>query len=367
INSSGVSFYYSKDEINWVFITNDSTPATTSFYQAKWDTTTVIDDWYSVKVFTNDTTGLSATNISDKFMIHNTYLNPPAVKLTYPNNGETVRLNVKLEADAYDVDDNMNNEGVKFYYSTNKIDWIYIGRSTDPELSGENHYVYVWNTLKVPDGRYWLNATAKDASLLIGWDVSDEPFFVHNTEFNPPFLNLITPNGGEVLTGNYVVSAEAGDLEDNINTNGVSFYYSSDKVNWTLINRVSTPVSPIPSSPQMYTYNLSWDTTKVQDGEYWLNASATDTHDFTGWDISDDSFFIHNSNANAPVVVVLYPNGGEVLEDNVNLQGTCFDLENNLDASGVRFYYSNDNKNTWHLIGTVTTGVPNVERPLEKT
>ncbi len=366
INSSGVSFYYSKDEVKWVLISNDSTPEDVTFYQALWDTTTVKDDWYSVKVFVNDTAGLSATNLSEKFMIHNTYLNPPQLKLTYPNNGESVSLNVKLEADAFDVDDNMDNEGVKFYYSSNKIEWIYIGHSSTPELSNENHYVYTWNTLKMADGRYWLNATARDSSMLTGWDVSDEPFFIHNTEFNPPFLNVVSPNGGEVLSGNVVVSAEAGDLEDNIDSSGVHFYYSADRSNWTLIDLVFAPVSEVQSSPQMYTYNLSWDTTKVQDGEYWLNASATDTHGFNGWDLSDDKFFIHNSASNAPVVEVISPNGGEILQGNAKLQGTCFDLENNIEAFGLKFYYSFDNKNTWNLIGSNASGIPNLDRLLEK-
>lgn len=367
INSSGVSFYYSNDELNWVFINNDSNPQNNFTYTIPWDTEMVDDGFYWVKAFVNDTAGLTATNVSTEFKVHNSFRNPPTVKVTYPNNGEEMRLVVKLQADAYDLDDNLNtNEGVKFSYSSDKINWTLIGYRQTPDYSDPTHYTYTWNTLIVPDGLYWLNASAKDSSLLVGWDVSDEPFIIHNTEFNPPILKLVTPNGGEVLSGNYVVSAEAGDLEDNINTNGVSFYYSSDKVNWTLINRAPTPVSPLPSSPRMYTYNLSWDTTQVEDGEYWLNASATDTQDFTGWDISDDSFFIHNGDANAPVVVVLYPNGGEVLEGNVDLQGTCFDLDDNIDAAGVRFYYSNDDKNTWHLIDSVTIGITNEERPLEK-
>jgi hypothetical protein len=367
INSSGVSFYYSKDEVNWVFINNDDTPDANLYYQTTWDTTTVDDDWYWIKTFVNDTTGLTATNISGKFIIHNSYLNPPIVTVLHPNEGEEVRVTIELKASAHDPEGNINVDGVKFYYSSNLVDWNYIGYSPDPDLSDETQYTLSWNTLLIPDGRYWLNATCKDMSYLTGWDLSDEPFYIHNTELNPPFLNLVTPNGGEVLTGSYTVSAEAGDLEENIDLNGVTYYYSSDKVNWTRIGNAPSKVSPIPSSPQMYTSNLSWDTTQVPDAEYWLNVSATDTYGFVGWDFSDDTFFIHNSQSNAPIIKVKYPNGGEILAGTVTLQGTGYDLEKNIDASGLKFYYSSDDQSTWDLIGNNASGLINVNRPLERT
>jgi hypothetical protein len=366
INSSGVTFYYSNDEVNWVYINNDSNPYNNIIYAVSWDTGTVNDGWYWVKTFVNDTTGLSATNISNKLKIQNTYRNPPTVKVTYPNGGEEVQLNVVLEADAYDFDDNLNiDEGVKFSYSSDKINWILIGYEKNPDKDDQNHYTLTWNTLKVPDGRYWLNASAKDTSLLTGWDHSDEPFFLHNVQLNPPFLNVVTPNGGEMLSGNIALNAHAGDLEDNIDLNGVSFYYTADKKNWTFIDNALKPASPDPVSPKMYSYELDWDTTKVEDGKYWLKAVATDTDGFSGEDISDGPFFIHNNQNNSPNVKVIYPNGGEVLKGKTILHGTGLDLENNIDASGLKFYYSNDAKITWHLIGNQSNGVPQLENTME--
>jgi hypothetical protein len=366
INASGVSFYHSSDGINWIFINNDSSPDTDMLYETTWDTTTVDDGWYWVKAFANDTTNLTGMDVSDKFKIHNNLLNPPDVTVFYPNNGEELRVNVKLEADVFDIDDNLDADGVNFYYSSDNINWIYIGNSNTPDLlSGPNRYTVIWNTLIVPDGRYWLNVSANDTTNLTGWDLSDEPFFIHNTQLNKPILEVIYPNGGEFLSGNVTLEVGAGDLEDNIDVNGVRFYYSQNKVNWTLISSVSTPASLIEIRQMLLPYELAWDTTSVDDGVYWLKAEATDTHNLTGEDISDGPFVIHNNDQNTPIVSVVYPNGGEEVNGTIMLQTTCFDLEDNLDTNGVTFYYSSDDKNTWTVIGNQINGEPLSTSPFE--
>lgn len=349
LSPMGVSFYYSSDESNWVFIDNDPTPDLDLIYETSWDTTTVNDGYYWVKAYVNDTTSLFNESISDKFLVHNSILNAPHVTVTFPNNGEELKLNAKLEVDAYDIDVNLKSEGVRFYYSPDKTAWTYIGSKATPDTPGGDHFVYIWDTLAVPDGRYWLNVSAEDTTDLMGWDHSDEPFFVHNTQLNPPIVDVIFPSGGEILSGSVTLSATAGDMENNIDNNGVYFYHSRNKVNWTRIDNVPNGTSATSISGYNY-YNLSWDTTSVEDGEYWLRASATDTHNLEGFDISDP-FYIHNSQMNPPIVRVVFPNGGEVLNGTVTLEAYGFDLEDNLDDSGVIFYYSKD-QSSWTQIGT---------------
>ncbi len=353
INSMGVSFYYSGDDVNWVFIDNDPTPDANQIYEIAWDTTTVGDGWYWVKAFVNDTTGLSNESRSEQFLVHNSILNPPHLTVIFPNNGEELKLNAKLEVDAIDIDGNLNVGGVKYYYSSNKIDWVYIGNKATPLTTGSDRFVYIWDTRTVPDGRYWLNASANDTTDLLGWDRSDKPFFVHNTQLNPPIVDVVYPNGDEILTGTNILSATAGDLENNIDDNGVYFYYSRNKLNWTLIDNVQNGTSAT-STPGFFYYNLSWDTTTVDDGEYWLRVSVTDTHNLEAIDLSDGPFYIHNSEMNPPIVRVVFPNGGEVLNGTVTLEAYAFDLEDNLDDSGVKFYYSPD-KSTWTLLGNNPT------------
>jgi hypothetical protein len=365
INSTGVSFYYSTDGVNWVLISKDPTPDI-DFYTISWDTTTVQDGYYWVKAFVNDTTNLSASAISDILMVHNNLMNPPTVTVIAPNNGEEIRVNFVLKAEAFDIDDNLDTAGVTFYYSADKIDWIYIGNTPIPEVGSTVLYTLPWNTLQIPDGRYWLNASATDTTNLTGRDHSDEPFFIHNSQLNSPILMVDYPNGGETLTGTATIRAGAGDLEDNIDGNGVRFYYSSNMVNWTLIDKSPSPSSLIPISDILIPYELLWDTTKVPDGVYWLKAEATDTHNLTGFDLSDGPFIIHNNDQNAPIVVVVYPNGGEEVNGTIILESTCFDLEDNVDANGVTFYYSSDDKQTWTEIGNQVTGDLFTANPFDK-
>jgi hypothetical protein len=355
INSSGVSFYYSTGNDDWILIDNDPVPEN-NYYEILWDTTTVNDGYYWVKAFVNDTTNFTASNISGSFLIHNNDENPPIVKVTNPNNYNELKLNVLLEADVFDIDGNLENEGVKFYYSSDKNSWIYIGNQQTPDTSDENHYIYIWNTINVPDGKYWLNATANDTTGLTGWDLSDEPFFIHNNLLTPPMVDIIYPNGGEVLEGEATIVAAAGDIEENIDGSGVKFYFSMDRNNWTMIDYMPFPSSSTPIEPYMFPYSLDWDTTKVDDGFYWLKATVTDTDDLISEDISEGQFLIHNRDQNVPIVKIIYPNGGEELKDTISLQTSGFDLDSDIDEVGVKFYYSSDNRKTWQLIGNDSTG-----------
>jgi hypothetical protein len=350
INASGVSFYYSGDGSTWIFIDNDPQPDSTLLYETAWDTTTVPDGMYSVKAMVTDNTSLSNTSISEEFLVHNSQLNRPQVTVIKPSLGEEVKLNAYLEAEAYDVDGNINSDGVNFYYSSDKINWIFIDNKAIPTTPGGNNFGAIWDTTIVDDGRYWLNASVTDMTNLTGWDISDE-FFVHNTQLNPPIVDVIYPNGGEVLIGTETLSASIGDLEDNIDDNGVNFYYSQDKLTWTLIDNVN--FSP-ESGPifTLHTVLLDWDTTDVDDGEYWLRVTASDTHNLEGEDISDGPFYIHNNETNAPIIRVVYPNGGEVLKGTVTVQIFGFDMEDNINTDGVEIFYSPDQGN-WTKVGSV--------------
>jgi hypothetical protein len=349
INSSGVSFYYSEDDTKWTFIDNDPTPDLFLVYETTWDTTTVADGWYSIKALVTDNTSLSNSSVSNQFLVHNSQLNWPQVNVTKPKKGELVKLNAKLEAEAYDLDGNINSEGISFYYSSDKINWIFIDKTNIPS-SGRTSFTAIWDTTTVDDGRYWVNASATDTTNLTGWDISDE-FFVHNAQLNPPIVDVLYPNGGEILTGTTALSASVGDLENNLKEDGISFYYSQDKIQWTLIGNVSlTPASG--STVVFQTLNLDWDTTTVDDGEYWLKATATDNHNLEGEDISDGPFYIHNEDANAPIVRVVYPNGGEVLKGMVTVQIFGLDLEDNINTDGIQVFYSTDTS-SWTLAGKV--------------
>ncbi|MFA5103348.1 MAG: hypothetical protein WC525_09375, partial [Candidatus Thermoplasmatota archaeon] len=125
-----------------------------------------------------------------------------------------------------------------------------------------------------------------------------------------PTVNVIYPNGGETLAGNISILWSASD-DNTTNLNGsiVLEYSPDDGGNWSLI-----------ASGLNNTGLYVWDTTVVPDGDqYLVRVSATDEANNTGSDTSNSSFSIENVDSVAPVVVVLYPNGGELLVGDVSV------------------------------------------------
>ncbi len=356
INSSGVTFYISQelstDERDWLYIGNDPEPQINEtgahIYSIIWDTTTVADDWYYVKAFVRDSEDLTNESYSPEIKVHNQAENPPFIQLVTPAGGITVKETQIITAYVRDLEGNIDTHGVDYYYSVDKVKWKYIGTTVDPRLANSVYYDFLWQTTTVPDGEYWINVSVSDETKLNSWDIIDKPIFIHNSGSNPPIIKFIEPKRGQHINGTFTIQVSALDLENNIDTVGVIFYYSSDGEDFNVLSNVASPTTSGGS-----TYEFQWDTTKHLDGKYWLKAEANDFDENKGEEISD-YFFIHNQLGNAPVVTFLSPNSGN-LSGTVKLNATVFDLENNLDNNGVKFYYSSDGE-TWQLISSDVIG-----------
>ncbi len=356
INSTGVSFYILTEigPTNWITIGSDAEPEYNSngdsVYSILWDSTTVPDDWYLLKAFVNDTEGNYNESITDVFKIHNNENNPPYIELIYPNNGNVLIGTQVITAYVRDLEDNVDSNGVDFYYSSDGVQWRFLGSAAEPRTSNNDFYDFNWATDTIPDGKYWLKVSVADEKNLRAEDISEKPILIHNSELNSPVVKIITPEKRQHINGTFLVTVTAVDLENNINTVGVRLYFSLDGIDWTVISNI-----PKPTQKDDSFFELTWDTTKYPDGRYWLKAEATDFTELKGIDTLN-YFYIHNNMDNEPKVKFLKPASHE-LSGLVKLNATVFDLENNINDQGVKFYYSIDNK-TWILIKTDQTGTP---------
>jgi hypothetical protein len=189
-----------------------------------------------------------------------------------------------------------------------------------------------------------------DKTGLTSWDEIDEPIFIHNSNLNPPIVKFLTPTEGQHINGTFTIQVTALDLENNIDTNGILFLYTTDQEDWSVLSYATSP-----TSSDKNLYELTWDTLQHSDGKYWLRVEASDFDGLKG-SATSDYFFIHNKIDNPPVVTLLHPNSGKI-SGTVKLNATVFDLENNLNTDGVKFYYSRDNS-TWTQISNDPTGNP---------
>jgi hypothetical protein len=263
---------------------------------------------------------------------------PPTVTVIYPNGGETLS-GTMINASATDTDGTIAS--VAFSYSPdNGVSWTLLGAGT---LVGGN-YEYNWDTTAVPDGdNYLIRALATDDDGATGVDESDDVFSVGNN--NPPVVEVISPNGGEVLYGNVTLNASAEDPDVLGYVVSLVFHYSDDTgTTWNEIG---------PGSSASDYYTRTWNTRDVENGtNYLIKAVATDDGGATGDDISDAVFTISN---NPPVVEVIYPNGGEVLSGIVTLNASAEEPDPDEEIVSVVFHYSDDAGATWNEIGPGTS------------
>jgi hypothetical protein len=358
INSSGVTFYISHEQETkaevWQIIGNAPTYTINStgfpIYSFDWDTTQIPDGWYGIKAFVNDTTGLTNESKGPSLKIHNNRNNPPYIRLVTPEGGRIVDKTQVITARVRDPDNDIDPNGVFYWYSRDKTSWKYLGNILSASVERVityDDFDYFWATDIIQDGEYYLNVSVSDTTGLSSWDVTDEPVIVHNINKNPPEVKILSPTMGQILNGTFKAQAYAFDLENNIDNKGVTFSVSDDKEDWITIDSIPTPLKGT------RVFELNWDTTLHDDGRYWLKAEVTDTDGF-GSEAISDPFFIHNSLNNPPIVNLLWPHSGEV-SGTIKINASVFDLENNLDDSGVIFEYSTDQK-TWSLIGNDPTG-----------
>jgi hypothetical protein len=356
LNSSGVTFciFSSREDQAWQVIGNDPKPEVNStganIFTFSWDTTSVNDNWYLLKAIVSDNEKLSNESAITEVKVHNNDKNPPVIELTIPKGGEILKETQMLSARVRDLEDNIDSHGVDYYYSIDRVQWRLIGTTATPRTADPEFYDLLWQTSTIPDGEYWLNVTVSDETQLSSWDALNEPIFIHNSILNAPLIKFIAPIRGQHINDTFSVQVSANDLENNINSDGVFFYYSTDNSDWTAISNV-----PKPLATDSTIYELSWDTTIHPDGKYWLRAEATDFDQLLGGGDSD-YFFIHNSIENPPEVIFLGPNSGKV-SGNIKVNSSVFDIENNLNDNGVSFFYSTDNQ-TWQRISNDPSGIP---------
>lgn len=198
----------------------------------------------------------------------------PAVSLTSPVTGATVRMTTTVSADA---SDNVGVNRVEFY-----CDGVLIGSdSTAP-------YSVSWGTRSLANGSHTLTAQAYDSS-----NNSSTSAPVTLTTDNDkvfPTLSVTSPIPGATVQGSVAITAEAS---DNMGVTGVYFY-----VNGTYLG-VDT------SAP----YSMSWNTRQTANGNATVTVYAYDaTYNQTRVDVS----VTVNNDATAPTVSLTSPQPGAI-------------------------------------------------------
>jgi hypothetical protein len=174
-------------------------------------------------------------------------------------------------------------------------------------------------------------------------DFSDAAFIIKNTH-NLSLPVVIYPNGGEILEGIVIIRwLNATDsLGDNVS---YAVYFSdNDGASWNLLES------------GLIANSYSWNSTILPDGtSYLIKVEATCSDGLTSADFSDAAFTLRNIHK-LSLPVIVYPNGGEILNGTVIIQWmNVTDPLGHLVAYKV--YYSDNYGALWTqlALGLITT------------
>jgi len=118
------------------------------YYEYYWDTLLEDDGAYTIKAIVYNIQNITTESDEILVVVNNSADEAPAVSITSPQDGDIIRKDVDIEADA---SDDVNIDRVEFYIAETQV-------STDTEAP----YVYSWDTTESGDGETEIKAIAYD-------------------------------------------------------------------------------------------------------------------------------------------------------------------------------------------------------------
>lgn len=255
-----VSLQISEDNITWKLVdfTEDTDPQ--HRYTIGFNSTRYKDGDYYFKIRVKDDSGNSTELVTGQLEVWNP--DPPVISWSYPKYGDVIREEVEVIVRCGDHDGDLI-DGLHLFIaplggSDTFLDAVYY-----PDA--DNRYRYVLNTWDFPDGEYFLTANATTTYDLTASGESAS-FFIDN-EY-APVVKMAPITDPDSLTGTVLLSASLSDLDDNVNSRGVEFFYSGDGSD----AKVKIGNDPDPNND----YTVEWNTEEVKNGNYTIYAEAWD-------------------------------------------------------------------------------------------
>ncbi|MDG6224747.1 MAG: Ig-like domain-containing protein [Candidatus Thermoplasmatota archaeon] len=260
-----ISLLISEDPLSedWGIIGASTTTSTSGTIDISFDTTAVRNGQYHFRARADHSTGHVTSDVYGPVTVFNPQY--PFIKWISPATGNTITGNFTLKANITGDHGGFASTPM-FLYSRDPADgWTLIGQGCLVENS--TVWTCIWRTWGIPDGAIYLKANATSAHGLYSEAVIG-PISLDN-EY-PPSVELLTPQEGMTLSGTITLKATAYDPDDNIDRDGVVFFYSSEGDEG--LRRIGND-----ADPKNGEYSINWNTSRVPNGRYSLWAYARDT------------------------------------------------------------------------------------------
>ncbi|TMK79966.1 MAG: hypothetical protein E6G45_02105 [Actinobacteria bacterium] len=320
------TFQYSRQGTGpWTTIgTDNSAP-----FNFGWDTTTVNDDRYDLRVIVTDVAGNTTT--SPVLQNRHVQNHPPLVDITSPGSYLNAASPSPFTITATATGSQSGIDNVEFFRCNNASVNCSTGSFVSLGQDFIDPYTASWNQAAEAEGNRTLKALVTDTNNATGVDVLNVTI-----DRTAPTGSVTAPGAGATVAGaNVAVSSDSADTLSGVGQ--VVFQRSpAGQNNWN-------PIATDTTSP----YSVNWDSTSLADGSYDLRAITTD--------LAGNSF-------TSGVRTVTVDNTGPTASQNdpgANLRGTTVNLTGSAsDPAGVSqvvFQRSPAGQNSWSPVATDTT------------
>lgn len=321
-NSLKIALAYSNDDgATWVEIAKDEK----NDLSYTWDTTTIPDGTYKVKVSTLDSTLIEGAAVSDDFVIFNN--DAPTAAFKNPTTDTLVSgTDAAISWLATDEETPSGDLKVTLEYKGEDTGWI----TLDDGYQIDNTDSFIWDTTELDDGEYELRLTVADENG--GKFVTESGTF---SVYNPdsPIVDILSPITGQRIKGEVDIRWDA--IDEDGDTLKIDVEYSTNGVDWQTI---------VSDHENIGLYR--WDSKTVSDGDFYLRVVAKDSE----FEIPAETgrMTIDNSVNFAPSVTITSPDTKDmVLEGTFEVTWSATDIEG--DPITISLYYSSD-KGSWNII-----------------
>ncbi|MEA2054595.1 MAG: Ig-like domain-containing protein [Candidatus Thermoplasmatota archaeon] len=178
---------------------------------------------------------------------------PPTVNITSPSEGTTISGTVNVQGTADDSDGTVQKVEVKI----NDDSW--------EEATGTTSWTYAWNTIGAENGNHTIKARSYD-----GEDYSNVASVTVNVFNNhKPMVDIVFPLDGTEVKKTITIHGTTSDADGDETIQKVEIKIGDG--NWTVTNGITS-------------WNHSWDTTTVDNGDYILQTRSYDGEDYSSID-----------------------------------------------------------------------------------
>ncbi|MGC9780047.1 MAG: hypothetical protein HZR80_12450 [Candidatus Heimdallarchaeota archaeon] len=174
-----------------------------------------------------------------------------------------------------------------YYWDNVGQGWVLIVTNLINETS------FLWNTSEIADGvHYRIQIIVSDGNIS-AIDYSEDTFIIDNIP-EPSTIDILYPNGGEMLNGSVLLTWNATDPDLDILY--YTIYYWNGIAWIELVNNITT-------------MSYLWNTVTVPKGSFYIIRVNVTDGDFNFSDVSDGVFDINQP----PELEITYPNDGEII------------------------------------------------------